>query len=68
MTQSHVIEIAGVFVGAAVQTSERFRFVAVDPRLNDIDQSEWLSLPDLRRAATHLLTTGRLPARQLGTQ
>ena len=61
MIQSQVIEIAGVFVGAAVRTAERFRFIAVDPRLEDLDQSEWPSLSELRRVATHLIATGRLP-------
>ncbi len=65
MFQSHVIEIAGTFAGAAVNAGgtapERFRFVAVDPRVEDLDGSEWLTLPDLKRVVSHLLTTGRLP-------
>jgi hypothetical protein len=63
MIQSHVIEVAGVFAGAAVRTSERFRFIAVDPRLEDLDQSEWASLAEIRRVAAHVINTGRLPPR-----
>ena len=64
MIQSHVIEVAGVFAGAAIRTSERFRFIAVDPRLEDLDQSEWPSLSELRRVAAHVINTGRLPGRR----
>jgi hypothetical protein len=63
MYQSHVIEVFGVFAGAAVTTSGNFRFIAVDPRFEDLDQSEWPSLSDIRRVATHVFTTGRLPER-----
>ncbi len=68
MIQSHVIDVAGVFVGAAVKTSEKFRFIAVDPRVEDLDQSEWPSLADVRRVASHLITTGRLPERRPTTE
>ena len=61
--QSHVIEVAGHFVGAAIRQSGRFRFVAVDPRAEEMDGSTWPSLPDVQRVANHLLATGRLPAR-----
>jgi hypothetical protein len=63
MLQSHVIEVNGAFLGAAVQANGRFRFVAVDPRVEEIDGSVWPTLPDLRRVAATLLTTGRLPPR-----
>lgn len=65
MKQSHVIEVSGVFAGAAVSASGRFRFIAVHPLLGQIDRSEWSSLSDVRRAAAHVLTTGRLPERSL---
>ncbi len=61
MIQSHVIEIAGTFAGAAVNTSGTFRFIAVDPRVEELDGSVWPTLPDVRRVVGHLLTTGRLP-------
>ena len=61
MIQSHVIDVGGIFAGAAVKTSQNFRFIAVDPRLEDLDQSEWPSLSDIRRVAAHMINTGRLP-------
>ena len=62
MQQSHVIEVAGRFAGAAVSASGKFRFVAIDPRVEELDGSEWPSLADVHRVVGHLLTTGRLPA------
>lgn len=62
MIQSHVTDVGGTFVGVAVRTDDRYRFIAVDPRLEDPDQSEWATLADVRRVVTHLLHTGRLPA------
>lgn len=61
MHQSHVIEISGQFVGAAVSQNGHFRFIAVDPRLQELDHSVWTSLQDVQRVAHHLLATGRLP-------
>jgi hypothetical protein len=65
MLQSFVIDVAGTFAGAAVRTfsqsGERFRFIAVDPRVEELDQSEWPSLDAVRRVVGHLLRTGRLP-------
>ena len=63
MIRSHVVDIAGVFAGAAVSKQTHFEFVAVHPRLSGIDRSEWASLSELRRAAAHVMTTGRLPER-----
>lgn len=63
MHQSHVIEIGGQFAGAAVQHDQAFRFIAVDPRVEDLDGSIWPTLPDVRRVVGHLLSTGRLPVR-----
>ena len=64
MHHSHVIEVSGQFAGAAVSHEGRFRFVAVDPRVEELDDSMWPSLPDVQRVVDHLLTTGRLPATQ----
>jgi hypothetical protein len=63
MNQSHVIEIGGQFAGAAVTHEQSFRFIAVDPRVEDLDGSIWPTLPDVRRVVGHLLSTGRLPSR-----
>lgn len=62
MLRSHAIEIEGHFVGAAVVHEGRYRFVAVDPRAEELDSSVWPSLSEVRRVVGHLLRTGRLPA------
>ena len=64
MYQSHVIEVAGIFAGAAILVANRYRFVAVDPRVEELDLSDWPSLPDVQRVVGHLLLNGRLPQRQ----
>eukprot|EP01035_Chromulina_nebulosa_P047674 gene47674-biopygen33182 len=58
MFQSHVVEIAGRVAGAAVHNAAGLRFIAIDPRLEEIDGSAWRTLSDLQRAADHLLRTG----------
>jgi hypothetical protein len=55
MFQSHVIEVHGVFAGAAIDAAGKFRFVAVDPRVEELDGSEWPSLPDVQRVVGGML-------------
>ena len=62
MLTSHVVVIGGRFVGVAVSHAERFRFVAVDPRVEELDGSIWPTLPDVQRVVGHLVRMGRLPA------
>ncbi len=59
MLQSHVIDIDGAFVGAAVRLDTGYRFIATDMRLDDLDGSVWPTLADVRRLARILLLTGR---------
>lgn len=61
MQRSHLIEVSDQFAGAAVSHEARFRFIAVDPRVEELNDSIWPSLPDVRRVVGHLLVTGRLP-------
>ena len=63
MLQSHVIDIDGHFVGAAVRLQDGYRFVATDLRLEEIDGSHWPSLDALRRIART-----RLQARSYAVQ
>jgi hypothetical protein len=63
MFRSHVIDIGGVFAGAAVTASPGYRFIAVDPRVEELDGSQWPSLTEVRRVVGCLLNTGRLPIR-----
>jgi hypothetical protein len=61
MRESRVVEVEGQFVGAAVAHGDNVRFVAIDPRAEELDDSIWPSLTDLQRVVRHLLTSGRLP-------
>jgi hypothetical protein len=60
MIQSHVIEVDGVFVGAAMRLDTGYRFVATDYRLEELDSTIWPTLADVRRVAHCLYATGRL--------
>jgi hypothetical protein len=55
MLQSHVIDIHGVFAGAAIRNERSFRFVAVHPSLAELHHNDFVSLSDMRRVvANHL--------------
>lgn len=58
MIQSYVIDVDGVFVGAAVRLDTGYRFVATDYRLEDLDSTTWPTLADIRRLARNLFLTG----------
>ena len=58
MLQSHVIEIDGRFVGAAIRLDRGYSFVAVDFRLEELDGTTWPSLADVQRLARRLYLTG----------
>ena len=60
MIQSHVIDIEGRFVGAAVREDEGYRFVAVDIRLDDLDGSIWPTLAEMRLQLARLAATARI--------
>lgn len=55
MLQSHVIDVDGVFVGAAIRIDRGYRFVATDFRMEDLDSSIWPTLTDIRRVARRVL-------------
>lgn len=52
MRKSSVIDINGIFVGAAVQTKRNFRFVATDDRVGKLNGSTFNSLHDVKSAAS----------------
>jgi hypothetical protein len=62
MIQSHVIDIDGVFVGAAIRLDTGYRFVATDYRLEELDSTIWPTLADVRRLARTLYLTGSFAA------
>lgn len=41
MLQSHIIDVDGAFVGAAVRLDTGYRFIATDMKLDDLDGSIW---------------------------
>jgi hypothetical protein len=53
MIESHVVDIDGSFVGAAVRLSDGYRFVAVDVRLDELDGMVWPNLFELRQKVRH---------------
>jgi len=59
MLQSHVIDIDGAFVGAAVRTDLGYRFIATDLRVEELDGSIRPSLSDIQRLARQLFLHGR---------
>jgi hypothetical protein len=55
MRDSHIVELDGVFLGAAVSLNNGFRFKAVDTRLTEIDGSIWPSRDAIKSAARRTL-------------
>jgi len=66
MHRSHPITVAGQFVGAAVTHGGGLRFVAIDPRVEELDHSLWGTLAEVERVVQHLVRTGDLPRRAAG--
>jgi hypothetical protein len=62
MLQSHPIDIDGVFVGAAIRLDRGYRFVATNMRLEELDQTIWPTLADVRRLARLLYHNGSIVA------
>jgi hypothetical protein len=60
MLQSHPIDIDGVFVGAAVRLDRGYRFIAINMRLEELDQTIWPTLADVQRLARRLYVNGSL--------
>jgi hypothetical protein len=60
MLQSHIIDVDGAFVGAAVRLDRGYRFIATDVKLDDLDGSIWPTLADVQRLARRIYLGGRL--------
>jgi hypothetical protein len=58
MLQSHVIDIDGNFVGAAVRLDSGYRFVAINIRVEELDGTIWPTLDTVRRLARQLFIAG----------
>jgi hypothetical protein len=59
MLQSHIIDIDGLFVGVAVRLDKGFRFIATDPRVEDVGETIWPTLAEVRRISRIALSHGR---------
>jgi hypothetical protein len=59
MWHSRPIEVDGVFLAAAVEHELGVRFIAVDVRVTEMDQSIWPTLDYAYRSAHHLFKSGR---------
>ena len=59
MLQSHVIDIDGNFVGAAIRLDSGYRFVAINIRVEELDGTIWPTLDTVRRLARQLFISGR---------
>jgi hypothetical protein len=64
MLKSHVIEVDGVFVGAAVQHSDGYRLVAVAPQLAPLNGVVAPTLQDTRRLAMRVGWVGNTDKRE----
>jgi len=60
MLQSHIIDVNGVHVGAAIRLDRGYRFVAINYRLEELDSTVWPALADVQRLARRLYLTGSL--------
>ena len=59
MLQSHVIDVDGAFVGAAVRLDRGYRFIATDMKLDDLDGSILPTLADVQRIARRVYLGSR---------
>ncbi len=62
MQQSEPIEVDGVFLGVAVKHELGVRFIAVDRRVADMDQSIWPTLQYANSSARQLYKSHRFTA------
>lgn len=63
MRHSRPIEVDGVFLGAAVEHELGVRFIAVDVRVTEMDQSIWPNIDYAHRSARQLFKSTRDEAR-----
>jgi hypothetical protein len=61
MRTSKPIEINGIFLGVAVEHEPGVRFIAVDPRVSDMNQSIWPNVDYARSSARQMFRSNRSP-------
>ncbi len=62
MYRSRPVEVDGIFLGVAVEHELGVRFIAVDVRVREMDQSIWPNADYAYRSARQLLKSGRAAA------
>ena len=63
MLQSHVVDVDGTFVGAAVRLDRGYRFVALDIRVEELDGQIHPTLADVTKLARRLFLSGSFAGR-----
>lgn len=58
--QSHIIELDGQFVAAALCSGQELRLVPIDPRLSELEGSMWPDLAAARNAAATVWRGGKV--------
>jgi hypothetical protein len=54
------IQVDGSIVGAAIRQEYGVRFIAVDWRVGDLDQTHWNTADAAHRAAEQMIRTGKV--------
>ncbi len=57
---SDLIQIDDTIVGAAVWQEQGVRFIAIDWRVGELDQTRWDTVVAARRAAEQMIRTGKV--------
>ena len=59
MRTSHPIEINGIFLGAAVEHELGVQFIAVDPRVLEMNQSIWPTIDYAKSSARQMFLSNQ---------
>ena len=54
------IHVDGTFVGAVIPQAQGVRFVAIDWRVGELDQTRWATAEHARQAAEQMVRTGKV--------
>jgi hypothetical protein len=57
---SNPIQVDGAIVGATVRHERGVRFIAIDWRVGELDQTKWDTADAARRAAEQMVKTGKV--------
>jgi hypothetical protein len=60
MSLSTQVSVDGVVVGAAVRQTKGVRFIAIDWRAGELDQTVWPTTAEVQQAAEQIVRTGKI--------